>query len=1157
MLTEGVIRTMQSIDIVGGDIYAKRVVYRGIDELVASENYTENSVQDVVTPLTTALDYSFYQENKEEINALIALEPNSAFAAGWIINLEQAREMQLGRRYHNDYEGGWQGLLDAESVFADSSLGVTRQTPNYADTDLRFENNDRIVEVQRADGSQVLIDDVVDGSTKTEINFTNQASLNTQLEDVHSSAVIHGTSGNDVIAAGNLGNDVFGGDGYDNITGGNNADWLFGGAGNDTLDAVGAENNALFGDSGDDRLIGGSGSDWLEGGSGKDILTAESGNDILAGDSDNDVLHGGNGNDTYIFRRGDGQDTIYDHSGTDTISFGEGISIADVNIRKGNARNQDLIIRFYDAGGNLTNDSLTIQQWADSQTRVERLRFSDGQLIYLANIDRFFIGDDNDNVLIGSNGNDFIHGAGGDDVISALGGDDIGIGGLGNDAVSGDSGNDLVVGANGNDNLHGGSGTDIVTGDLGNDAIYGGSGNDILFGGQGNDELDGGAGGDTYIFGVGDGQDTIQDSGASLGLERITNVGTDLVSPSFINGYTFNDIWDADNQRLKQGDVLQDGVVYRLVTTSSDVQDSPSNDVLEFKQSVSLDTIRVQRDGNDLLLATEEYANSRLAFSGINDHVRLKDWFTSDGARLETIRVFGMDGINPQAISQWLGGDSADDTFIGSSQGDWITSSAGQDTIRSGAGNDVISAGAADDFIDGGAGADTITGGDGSDTLSYESASSGVELNLSTGLGTLGDAACDRVANVENIIGSNYNDRLLGDAERNTLIGGRGNDTLIGGQGDDIYHFNRGDGSLIISEDDIASGIIGNGDDVIRFGPGINPGDLIISKEGEYGLRINLFNSTDTLLVENWFLECRDRIEYFEFAYGGSVDIQFRSFGGDANSLLDWLNGTDGADYIDGLGNHDVLTGRGGDDTLDGGDGNDVLTSGSGDDLLEGGAGDDIYYVDSSNDQTIETLDGGVDRVTASADYTLADNIENLILVDSAIAGTGNASNNRIEGNHQDNALSGLAGDDDLFGGDGNDTLSGGAGNDTLSGFVGDDTYQFNRGDGSDQIIETGSGMDQVIFGAGITINDLWFTRMGNDLTINIDQTDDELVIDNWYMQSNTVEQFVTSNGEVLLNTNVEQLVQAMATFNPPDSEVTIPQNVRDDVAPIIVGVWS
>ncbi len=562
----------------------------------------------------------------------------------------------------------------------------------------------------------------------------------------------------------------------------------------------------------------------------------------------------------------------------------------------------------------------------------------------MANIDRFFIGDDNDNVLIGTNGNDFIHGGDGDDIISALGGNDIGIGGLGHDAISGDSGNDLVVGANGNDNLHGGSGTDIVTGDLGNDALYGGSGSDILSGGEGNDELDGGAGSDTYIFGVGDGQDTIQDSGASIALQEITNVDPDLKKPSFINGYIFEDIWDEHNLRLKHGYVLQNGAVYRLYTANSNFQDGSSNDVLEFKQSVSLDTIRVQRDGNDLLLATEEYANGRFAFDDIKDHVRLKDWFTADGARLETIRVFGEEAINPQAINLWLGGDGGDDLFVGSSQGDWITSAAGQDTIRSGAGNDIISAGADDDFIDAGAGADMIIGGDGSDTLSYENATSGVEINLTTGQGTLGDAAGDRVDQVEHLIGSSHNDQLVGDAENNILIAGRGNDTVIGGDGDDFYHFNRGDGSLTISEDgDVNSGIYGDG--VIRFGPDINPGDLSISREGEHDLRINIIDTSDTLLIKDWFQDTSTRVEFFDFVDGGSVDIQFQDFTGTATPYLDWISGDDTDNHLEGLAHNDVLTGRGGNDTLDGGEGNDSLFGGEGAYHFIGGEGvDEVAY---------------------------------------------------------------------------------------------------------------------------------------------------------------------------------------------------------------------
>ena len=69
-------------------------------------------------------------------------------------------------------------------------------------------------------------------------------------------------------------------------------------------------------------LAGGQGHDRLEGGGGADTLTGGTGNDFL---------RGGTGNDTYLFSRGDGQDTISDWDyGTDAIQFGAGISAADI-----------------------------------------------------------------------------------------------------------------------------------------------------------------------------------------------------------------------------------------------------------------------------------------------------------------------------------------------------------------------------------------------------------------------------------------------------------------------------------------------------------------------------------------------------------------------------------------------------------------------------------------------------------------------------------------------------------------------------------------------------------------------------------------------------------------------------------------------------------
>jgi len=141
-------------------------------------------------------------------------------------------------------------------------------------------------------------------------------------------------------------------------------------------------------------------------------------------------------------------------------------------------------------------------------------------------------------------------------------------------------------------------------------------------------------------------------------------------------------------------------------------------------------------------------------------------------------------------------------------------------------------------------------------------------------------------------------------------------------------------------------------------------------------------------------------------------------------SGADTLKGTDLADVMKGLGGKDTLTGLNGDDTLNGGAGADTMT---------GGLGNDLYIVDDSNDRTIEASGGGFDRVKASINWTLADNVEVLFLTGTGtISGTGNAMDNRLVGNAAANKLIGL---------DGNDTLDGQGGGDRLIGGMGNDTY--------------------------------------------------------------------------------------------------------------------
>ena len=104
---------------------------------------------------------------------------------------------------------------------------------------------------------------------------------------------IKGTLSSDTMS-GKLGNDVLKGLAGDDVLNGNQ--------GNDTVD----------GGEGNDTVRGGKGNDTVRGGKGDDLVLGGVGNDKLYGGVGIDVLNGGAGDDVYIFRRGDGFDTIRD-----------------------------------------------------------------------------------------------------------------------------------------------------------------------------------------------------------------------------------------------------------------------------------------------------------------------------------------------------------------------------------------------------------------------------------------------------------------------------------------------------------------------------------------------------------------------------------------------------------------------------------------------------------------------------------------------------------------------------------------------------------------------------------------------------------------------------------------------------------------------------
>jgi Ca2+-binding RTX toxin-like protein len=175
---------------------------------------------------------------------------------------------------------------------------------------------------------------------------------------------------------------------------------------------------------------------------------------------------------------------------------------------------------------------------------------------------------------------------------------------------------------------------------------------------------------------------------------------------------------------------------------------------------------------------------------------------------------------------------------------------------------------------------------------------------------------------------------------------------------------------------------------------------------------------------------------------------------------------------ISGRGNSldNTLIGNSTNNTLNGGDGNDTINGIGGIDTLVGGNGNDTYIVDTTTDAITETAIGGIDKVQASATFSLGANVENLLLVGlSGINGTGNSLNNSITGNSANNTLNGAGGSDTLIGGGGNDIYVVDSTTDTITETTtgGIDTIQssvtFSLGANVENLLLTGlSGVNSI-----------------------------------------------------------------------------------------------
>ena len=915
--------------------------------------------------------------------------------------------------------------------------------------------------------------------------------------------------------------------------------------------------DTLYGLEGNDSLRGYSGDDIIDGGIGDDLLNGGAGDDIIDGGIGNDTLYGEGGNDTYIFGRGYGVDRINDlgwneKDDKDTILFKEGITKDDLIFTR--TASSVLEIKIKD-----TDDKIILENLFDSRHGVEQLKFSDGSIYKLKDIEKEL---------------SIIRGTSGDDQLRAF-----------------DSRGYILQGYDGNDDIGGSYSDDILDGGSGNDRLVALRGDDILDGGTGDDYLQGEGGNDTYVFGRGYGVDRICDLGwnekddkdtilfkegitkddleftrtasdvleikikdtndkiilerlfdAKNGVEQFKfadgtvyklkdlekelsvirgSVGDDKLSAFDGRNFTLQGYDGNDEIRGSYGDDILDGgtgndslyggggndtyIFGRGYGIDTIYDDGGKLDTIEFKEGISMDDLEFVRISSDVGEIRIKNSEDKIVLRRLfDDSERVEQLRFADGTirKLEDIR---------KKFAIINGTDKAEELIAYDSVTGY--------TIYAGAGNDSIYGGSNNDVIYGQEGYDSIRSGAGDDILE----------------------------------------------------GVAGNDYLSGGAGNDTYVFGRGDGVDII--DDSEGGL-----DTILFKEGISKEDLIIRRTGAEEGEIRIKDSNDRIILKKLFND-RGGVEQLKFS-DGSI-YKFDDYRKELNELI----GTDGADSLIAFnGEGYKLQGGAGNDYLQGGAGDDTYIFGRGDgvDTIQGSGGglDTILFKEGikkedliirrtwNNEAEIRIKDtndkiilrnlydkkNGVNQLKFSdgSIYKIADlreefattrgsaSHENLYAYDEEVGNTvyagggddtiyGSKNADKIYGEEGNDCILAKAGDDYLYGGlgndslqgeEGNDVLEGGVGNDALYGGAGNDTYIFGRGDGVDTINDYGNNenddKDTILFKEGITKEDLVIRRTGRDeAEIRIKDTNDKIVLRDLFDKANGVEQLKFSDGSI------------------------------------------
>ncbi len=281
--------------------------------------------------------------------------------------------------------------------------------------------------------------------------------------------------------------------------------------------------------------------------------------------------------------------------------------------------------------------------------------------------------------------------------------------------------------------------------------------------------------------------------------------------------------------------------------------------------------------------------------------------------------------------------------------------------------------------------------------------------------------------------------------------------------------------------------------------------------------------SEDEGLGKTKLLEVNEIIQAFGLNNDEGYSKYYEHFAGlgeEYKTLLDivgriGINGSEGNDSIEGTvaadavfggsGNDtintrqgdDVVFGEGGNDVIDVCEGNDIVYGGEGNDSILGGNGRDTLYGGAGND----TIKGGNDNDTIYG----GDGDDVLEGGDGYDAIYGGAGNDTIRNTLKANYIDGGDGDDYIETANGSDTIIGGKGNDYIK--IGGSIdklpiVRYSLGDGNDTIYSN-SSTATIMFGKGITKDNIKFSGSKSDLLISFTNNDGSIFIPNILDSSN------------------------------------------------------